>query len=165
VKPDKMHNIIKEWQRIFPRLRALPCTVDIYCLRSYTRDNVLTEGFDDDITEELNRDMTEDSDKDMTEYSDDDITEVSEDEMTEDSDADMTEVSEDEMSEDWDDDEFACNRLNIRIRLWRALGYGERYLIHEWFEHKWQTSMETEIIGWPVVPISVFHDSGLLCHS
>ena len=70
---------------MFPTLRALPYTVDIYYLRSYTGDNDLTKGFDDNITKELNRDMTE--------------------------------VLEDEISEDWDDDEFACNLLNIRIRL------------------------------------------------
>lgn len=29
MRPDKMHNIVEEWQRIFPRPRALPCTADI----------------------------------------------------------------------------------------------------------------------------------------
>jgi hypothetical protein len=136
MKSNEMDNIVEEWQRIFPRLRALPCTADISCLRSYTGGDDMTEGLDDNITE--------DSDEYMTEYSDDDMTEYSGDDMTEDS----------------DDDEFASSQFNFRIKLWRTLGYGERHLIHEGFEHMWQTNVETEIIGWPVVPISVFHDPG-----
>ncbi|KAJ5682065.1 uncharacterized protein N7477_002005 [Penicillium maclennaniae] len=91
---------------------------------------------------------------------DDNITEDSDEEMSEDSDEDMTEDSDDDMTEDSDDDESGSNRLNFRIKLWRTLGYGEGHLIHEGFEHMWQTNMETEIIGWPVLPISVFHDPG-----
>jgi hypothetical protein len=136
MKPDEMDNIVEEWQRIFPRLRALPCTADISCLRSYTGGDDMTEGLAGNMTEDLDEDMTEDSDDDMTEYSDDDMT------------------------EDSDDDEIASSQFNFRIKLWRTLGYGEGYLTHEGFEHMWQTNMETEIIGWPVVPISVFHDPG-----
>jgi hypothetical protein len=184
VKPDKMHNIVEEWQRIFPRLRALPCTADISCLRMYTEgddmaesleDNIIEEsdedmtedsddgmtgGSGDDVTEDSDDDMTEDSEDDMTEDSDDDMTEDSEDDMTEDSDDDMTQDSDDDMTEDSDDDEFAFSQFNFRIKLWRTLGYGEGHLVHEGFEHMWQTNVETEIIGWPVVPISVFHDPG-----
>jgi hypothetical protein len=136
MKPDEMDNIVEEWQRIFPRLRALPCTADISCLRSYTGGDDMTEGLAGNMTEDLDEDMTEDSDDDMTEYSDDDMT------------------------EDSDDDEIASSQFNFRIKLWRTLGYGEGHLIHEVFEHMWQTNVETEIIGWPVVPISVFHDPG-----
>ena len=131
-----MYNIVEEWQRIFPRLRALPYTADISCLRSYTEGDDMTDGLDDNIIEESDEDMTEDSDDDMTE----------------DSDVDMT--------EDSDDDEFASSQFNFQIKFWRTLGYGEGYLVHEGFEHMWQTNVETEIIGWPVVPISVFHDPG-----
>jgi hypothetical protein len=76
------------------------------------------------------------------------------------SDEGITEDLDDAMTEDSDGDELGSNRLNFRIKLWRTLGYREGHLIQEGFEHMWQTNIETEIIGWPVVPISVFHDPG-----
>lgn len=85
------------------------------------------------------------------------MTEGLDDNINEDSNRE-TEDLDDEMTEDSDDDEFTSSRLNFRINLWRTLGYGEGHLIHEGFEHMWQTNIETESIGWPVVPLSVFHD-------
>lgn len=160
MKPDNMHNFVEEWQRIFLRLRALPCTADISRLRSHTRGDYMIDGLDDNITEDSDEEMTEDSDDNMTEDSEDDITEDSDDDITEDSEDDMTKDSYEGMTEDLDGDELGSNRLNFRIKLWRTLGYREGHLIQEGFEHIWQTNMETKIIGWPVVPISVFHDPG-----
>jgi hypothetical protein len=72
MKPEKMDNIVEEWQRIFLRPRALPCTPDISCLHSYTAGDNMTEDLDGNITEDSDEDITEDSDDDMTKDSDDD---------------------------------------------------------------------------------------------
>lgn len=150
MRPDRMYNIVEEWHRVFPKLRALPCTADIYCMHSFTSD--------DEKTGDLHEHMTEDSD-DMIEDSDDMA--ENPDDMTEDSGRNMTNVNLDSdlfNEPGLDFDEFGSDWFIFRIKLWRALGYGETHLIHEGFGHMWQTYMEIEIIGWSMVPSEAFCD-------
>ena len=128
---------------------------------------------DSDDDEDLHDDMTEDSDDDMTEDSDDDMTDSEDDEdlhddMTEDSDDAMTQDSDDDddlhddVTEDSERDYFDASGsgwFKFRIKLWRALGYGEGHLIHEGFGHMWQTNMEIAINGWPVMHLQEFDNA------
>ena len=44
----------------------------------------------------------------------------------------------------------------LRTKLWGALGYDE--IIHDKIQYIWQTNLEIETIGWPVVPLKAFSD-------
>ncbi|KAJ5498730.1 hypothetical protein N7453_007781 [Penicillium expansum] len=55
-------------------------------------------------------------------------------------------------------DEFGTDCFIFRIKLGRALGFGESNLNHEGFGHIWQTDMKIEIVGWPVMPFEAFSD-------
>lgn len=44
----------------------------------------------------------------------------------------------------------------LRTKLWGALGYDE--IIHDKIQYIWQTNLEIETIGWPVVPLEAFSD-------
>ncbi|KAJ5101047.1 hypothetical protein N7456_007099 [Penicillium angulare] len=180
MQSDQMHDFVTEWRRVFPDLQTLPCTADIYCMGLYTADENMYETLpedenmhdeSDELPDELD-DMPDESD-DMTDESEDmtdeseDMTDESED-MTDESE-DMTDESEDPQTNtlntdsDADDhwhvlDEFGTDCFIFRIKLWRALGFGESNLNHEGFGHMWQTDMEIEIVGWPVMPLEAFSD-------
>jgi hypothetical protein len=72
----------------------------------------------------------------------------------------------DEMGEDpdvsnrpeLDVDEFGSDRFIFRIKLWRALGYDSKHLIHDGLDHMLRTNKEIEIVGWPVIDSNTFCD-------
>ncbi|KAJ6126121.1 hypothetical protein N7471_010614 [Penicillium samsonianum] len=114
----------------------------------------------DDMTDESD-DMTDESD-DMTDESDD-MTDESDDISTPDflaEDPQTNTLTADSDADDrwYDLDEFGTDFFIFRIKLWRALGFGESNLNHEGFAHMWQTDMEIEIVGWPVMPLEAFSD-------
>lgn len=149
MQSDQLHKIVEEWHRIFPKLRALPCMADIYCMHPYTDDDESTGDSHESLTDDSD-DMTDDLD-DMTDNSDD-TTEWARSMISEGLGADLSNEP------GLDFDEFGSDWLIFRVKLWQALGYGENHLIHEGFGHMWQTNMEIEIIGWPVMPSRAFCD-------
>ena len=173
MQSDQMQDFVTEWRRVFPKLQTLPCTADIYCMGLYTgdenmygslpEDNDVHDESDelpdelDDMTDELD-DMTDESD-DMTDESND-MTDESNDISSPDFVAEdpQTNTSTADSADDrwYDLDEFGTDCFIFRIKLWRALGFGESNLNHEGFGHMWQTDMEIEVVGWPVMPLEAF---------
>ncbi|EEA23678.1 hypothetical protein TMatcc_006758 [Talaromyces marneffei ATCC 18224] len=57
-----------------------------------------------------------------------------------------------------DFDDYDSDWFVLRTKLWKALGYGRDMDIHDKIEYMWQTNMEIEMIGWPVLSSGVFSD-------
>lgn len=155
MQSDQMHDFVTEWRRVFPKLQTLPCTADIYCLGLYTGDENMYGSLpeDDDIHNES--DELPDGLDDMADESDD----ISGPEfVAEDPQTNTLFANSDEDDRWYDLDEFGTDCFIFRIKLWRALGFGESNLNHEGFAHMWQTDMEIEIVGWPVMPLEAFSD-------
>ncbi|KAF5854958.1 hypothetical protein ETB97_010487 [Aspergillus alliaceus] len=57
-----------------------------------------------------------------------------------------------------DFDDYDSDWIILRAKLWRALGYKRDPFIHDKIQYMWQTDLEIEIIGWPVVPLVAFSD-------
>ncbi|KAM5447458.1 hypothetical protein MaudCBS49596_005969 [Microsporum audouinii] len=57
-----------------------------------------------------------------------------------------------------DFDDYGTDWFNLRTKLWRALGYGKDLDINDKIQYMWQTNLEIETIGWPVVPLEAFSD-------
>ncbi|PLB47593.1 hypothetical protein P170DRAFT_510410 [Aspergillus steynii IBT 23096] len=51
-----------------------------------------------------------------------------------------------------------CVGTILRTKLWKALGYRRDWLTPDNIQYIWQTNMEIEMIGWPVVPLKAFSD-------
>ncbi|KAK2590418.1 hypothetical protein QQS21_011905 [Conoideocrella luteorostrata] len=68
----------------------------------------------------------------------------------------LEEMATDEPGLDFDD--FESKWFIFRTKLWRALGYGKDLLMHDKILNMWQSNMEIEIIGWPVIPLEAFFD-------
>lgn len=45
---DKIRSIAREWRRIFPKIRGMPCTADVYS--RYMSDDYLSEGLGDEVS-------------------------------------------------------------------------------------------------------------------
>ncbi|KIM92931.1 hypothetical protein OIDMADRAFT_208481 [Oidiodendron maius Zn] len=137
---DKIRGLAEEWRRIFPKLRGMPCPADVYS--RYMQE--------DDLTEEWERDgpsgSAEGEMSDFGEESEGDMVSVSTDE----------EMSLSEPGLDFDENE--SDWFILRTKLWKILGYQKHLLIRDSIQNMWQTNLEIETIGWPVVPLMAFSD-------
>jgi hypothetical protein len=59
-----------------------------------------------------------------------------------------------------DFDDYESDWFVLRTKMWRVLGYGKDHLVLDNVQYIWQTNLETEIIGWPLVPLAAFSDPG-----
>lgn len=51
---------------------------------------------------------------------------------------------------------YETNWFILRVKLWRALGYGRDWLIHDRIANLWQMSVDIETTGWPVIPLEAY---------
>jgi hypothetical protein len=107
---------------------------------------------EDDLSEESEGDTASMSAKEMS-LTEDDLSEESEDMAGGSADEEMS-LSEPGL----DFDDYESDWFILRTKLWRVLGYGKDRFIHDKIQNMWQTNLEIETIGWPVVPLEAFSD-------
>ena len=121
---NKLRGLAREWCRVFPRVRHLPCPADVYGLE------INSEGSPSGGEPEGDGDG-----KSLDDHH---------------------KMALHEPGLDFHD--YGSDWFNLRRRLWRLIGYGTNTEIFDRVCHMWQTNLEIETFGWPVLPMAAFLD-------
>jgi hypothetical protein len=136
IEQQSLQAIAREWRRVFPKLRGMPCPADIYYMQPDGASEE-PEGYRAGVDEEM---------PDLSEQSSGDSISVSSDE----------DMSLSEPGLDFDD--YGSDWLILRTKLWKIFGYEKDLDVLDKAKHMWQKNLEIEIIDWPVVPLQAFID-------
>lgn len=134
--PEELGNFAVEWRRVFPSLSRceVPCLDDHGNLDS--EDLASPRGFL--FSSSLASDQVGD-------------------------DGEMTDSERDSSPPTVDDNpesalEITRDKVKLRRRLWKMLGYPDTSSAFHSMSLKWQTDLEIELLGWPLIPTEVFAD-------
>jgi hypothetical protein len=162
MEPHRFCTLAAEWRRIFPKLREMPCPVDIYGLNEISEREIINLNGHDEMPLSISEDT---NGSHSSEASERDIFTITSDEETS---SDEWEDSEEDSDEDdgqvfpgkaeLNYNAFRSDWYFLRTKLWRELHYAQGKSAHNRIANIWTTNFEIEKIGWPIMPLEAFYD-------
>ncbi|KUL85693.1 hypothetical protein ZTR_08908 [Talaromyces verruculosus] len=139
MEPHEFSILASEWHRVFPKIRAMPCSDDISGAK-------MEKTYQDNIRNGISNERSSESDSDH------------------DSGWEGEQAEEGAGNNDpwFDDYSQQSDWFLLRLKLWEELQYVQDKAIYERIANLWQTDFGIENIGWPVVPLNTFGSDDII---